>query len=164
MLPFRFIRLLLHLNGVDSGSHTQSGFGRLFSEPPSRSSANARKHRKHPIGGFGSRHVFCLCTYTKIHLFVSINEFKVIHRKSYAYNPFLFSYPFLCYRVYLQDYSAAYGSFPLSFTVFLRGVDLKILSCLPFRLSGSFKIPNLEFTISLINDTSTWLCIAEVCF
>lgn len=39
------------------------------------------------------------------------------------------------------------GSFSLSLIVSLGCVHLKIVSCFPFRLSGSSKIPNLEITV-----------------
>lgn len=52
-----------------------------------------------------------------------------------------------------EGYSVAYISFSPSLIVLLRRVYLKIVSRFPFRLSGSFKIPKLEITIFIMNDT-----------
>lgn len=49
-------------------------------------------------------------------------------------------------------------SFSPSLIVFLRSVYLKIGSCFPFRLSGSFKIPQLEIIISVMNGADVHAC------
>lgn len=66
----------------------------------------------------------------------------------------LFYFPICFFAVnsIWEGYSAACGFFSLNLIVFLRGVYLKIVSCFPFRLSGSFKIPDLEVTIFVISD------------
>lgn len=119
---------------------------------------NIKKHRKHLIGGFGSKHFFfflamylCLAQRYTCSL-VQLNSNPSIGGLTLK-TLFCFLICFFAIKSMWEGYPVACVSFFPSLIVFLRGVYLKIVSCFPFRLSGSFKIPKLEIIVSVRNDT-----------